>query len=801
MPPRLNPAEAAAYIAAVQEQARIDAENRIKSGEIAAAMVALEKEQQTVQIITAISTAQNTNIVVNPVVSTAATPVNGSTDSDFTQANTRDVKCFEAGLAKKKYVQYVNNKLAFNSEVSSSGNGCVSDRPAGFVVERGKSADTGLVVDGDCYDESGINVSNEPTHVLYNSKSMNRLINDKSCLSYNSDGSFQKVAQTPTFDFASGWSFEDNMLITNRDRKKAIRVNGESLEVADKKTGNLEFLWEREGGEFRNLKTNKCMNIGQMKVTPCVGSVRHTRWDYVDNKLLKNKRTERCLDSNGTSVYMSGCSIDNSFQHWSIEDNGGIVKHVTSGKCLAQKENNFKTEFEMIDCKCEGIVPGEASEKSYLDYVNNFAGACRVDDWGYDKTGTACLYMASQNSDLMDRFMMWCDKNQKNESVNKYCIEFMKYNDLLQYYSRMCSEDNGVGEKPLCIKVALDSDTLILDNKARDFVKIKWDEAMYKSCEKGMTFTKTDKDAKKFSWKYTVNDVDEQCLDNWTFRDTSSTPAIDIMVQKTTSLGDSGYWCPTTNGDKDFRLNCASHTKTLNFLKTESTYMSYNGVWKEEGANTDLPFRLYKAFIFRKDKSIDTWRTHIRNEFKVVDSNKDKIHFAYFSLFYGGFPIRVNTNTPFKVRFYSLNGKNYIYKESNYDGVKKARVTMTARGPTGAEPGFDIIQAPYRDYFVMIGGVKKKIANTSNYYYLLVTDVGVVHGIKSDGTKEIITPVSPFQNKNIAKAITSITDNYYVAFILFLVIIVVTMYSTNIFKVFRNNSKVSDGLSFRGFKN
>lgn len=770
MPPKLNRTQADAYIAAVQQQAAINAENARIAAEIAAATAEQKRIDDAKKAADALAAAQSAStptVTTTPATTTTTTTSSTPAATVLSEDEKRNINCFNAGIAKKNYVQYVNNKLTFNSNVTSSGNGCISDRPADFIVERGKSADVGLIADGDCYDESGINVSNEPTHVLYNSKSMNRLVNDNSCLSYNSDGSFNKVSQTPTFDFAAGWSFENNMLITQRDRNKAIRVNGENLEVADKQPGNLEFLWEREGGEFRNLKTNKCMNIKQMKVTPCVGSVRHTRWDYIDNKLLKNRRTGKCLDSNGTAVYTGNCSIDNGYQHWSIENNGSIIKH-SSGKCLAQSDNNSKTELGLVDCKCEGITPGENSEKSYLDYINRFAAACQINEWGYNKTGDACLYMATQNYQILDKLLAWCDKNQKNESVNKYCFEFMKYNDLLQYYSRMCSEDNGVGEKPICIKIAVDSDTLILDEKAREFIKIKWDDAMYKSCEKGMIFTKADKDAKKFSWKYTVNDIDEECLDNWTFRDTSVTPVVDTIIKKTTSMGDNGYWCPVYSGNNDPRLNCSSHNKILNFLKTESKYNSYNSLWKEEGANTELPLRLYKKFVFRSDASLDTWRTYIRNEFKVNSSNKDSLHFAYFALFYGGFPIKVNPVTPFGVRYYSLNGKNYIYKESNYEGVKVARVTMTPKGPTGATPGFDVVVPPYREYFVVVDGVKKKITNTSNYYYLLASDSGTVYGIKQDGSKEVITPVSPFDNKED-------NNDYSTAFILLLIILVVAV--------------------------
>jgi hypothetical protein len=753
----------------------------------AAAQVAAQEAQEAAMAMP-IESAPIEAVSVNkpaivPSISYVSPTINTPTVTTFTQASDINVKCFEANKAKKDYIQYTNNKLAFNSSVSSNGTGCLSDRPTNFLVKRGVRG-SGFDADGNCNDYSGINISNEPTHIRYDDKSGNRLLNTQTCVVYDANG-LRKAAETAVFDFTSGWSYENNMLIPKSDRNKALMVNDDnSISINDKQTNNLKFLWEREGNEFRNLKTNKCLNVGSMNVTECVGPTRHTRWDYLDNKLLKNRLTNKCISSDGKTVSIQNCNINDSSQRWSIENNGNIVKH-SSGTCLAQKLNNSKTELYMADCTCTGIIPGEESEQSYLNYVNNFAGGCNVDNWGYDKVDDSCLYIASQNYQILDKLIKWCDKNQDNQSVNKYCMEFMKYNDMLQYYSRFCSEENGVGEKPLCVKIATDSDVLILDDKARDFIKIKWDEAMYKSCENGMVFTKKNKDENKFRWKYTVNEMDEECLTNWTFRDEGVTPSVDTIISKTTSMGDTGYWCPIVNGSDDPRLNCASHSKTLNFLKNESKYSLYNDIWKEEGAGTELPFRLYKKFVFTTNASSETWRTYIRNEFKVTDQNIDKIHFAYFALFYGGFPIRVSADAPFGPRYYSLNGKNFIFKESNYGGVKVARVTNTPKGPTGLTPGYDIIVAPYRDYFANINGVKKKLTDINSNYYLFVSNDGKVKGVTRSGVKTDINITSPFENKDIE------TDHYNNTWFFILILIIVYIFSIVIkFKLFAfNNNK------------
>ena len=70
--------------------------------------------------------------------------------------------------------------------ISKSGYGCITDRPSNYISSDG-TVKSGLNIDGDCNDNAGENLSNEPTHILYNNDvaKLDRLRNGKKCLTYD----------------------------------------------------------------------------------------------------------------------------------------------------------------------------------------------------------------------------------------------------------------------------------------------------------------------------------------------------------------------------------------------------------------------------------------------------------------------------------------------------------------------------------------------------------------------------------------------------------------------------------------
>ena len=362
-------------------------------------------------------------------------------------------KCFDISKSNNSSVFYSNNKLAFRSGYSKSGYGCISDRPSNYISADGSSK-IGLSTDADCNDNAGENLSNEPTHLLYNDDDSNlkRLRNGKNCLTYDNDKKkLNLVDKTGTLDLTTGWDYTDDKHLCSDvtfSGDQCLKVNDDgsvSVETRPRKSDqiNMSFVWSKEGNEMKNVKTNKCLDINNKKVVDCVGPVRHLRWEY-DNGLLRNKRTNSCLDSNGSSVYASPCDKNNVFMQWDLTNNGTKIKHRNSKKCLSEKQTNGKTELYMEDCDCsDKIKAGHPSEKGYRDYLDKINNTCKnVTNWGYDSVGIDCLELAYQNNNLMNNFIKWCDIKQSNASVNKYCMEFLKYSDLIQYYSRFCTEKN-----------------------------------------------------------------------------------------------------------------------------------------------------------------------------------------------------------------------------------------------------------------------------------------------------------------------------------------------------------------------
>jgi hypothetical protein len=65
----------------------------------------------------------------------------------------------------------------------------------------------------------------------------------------------------------------------------------------------------------------------------------------VKYNLINQTSLNRCLDSNGTDIYFSGCQSTNDYQKWNIEN--GAIKHKVSGKCL----DGNGTKFYLSGCQ------------------------------------------------------------------------------------------------------------------------------------------------------------------------------------------------------------------------------------------------------------------------------------------------------------------------------------------------------------------------------------------------------------------------------------------------------------------
>lgn len=699
-------------------------------------------------------------------------------------SDTEYKKCFDINKSNNNSVFYNNNKLAFRSGISKSGFGCISDRPSNYISSDG-TGKSGLNTDGDCNDNGGENLSNEPTHILYNNDvaKLDRLRNGKKCLTYDDTKKvLNTVDATGTLDLTTGWEHtKDKHLCSyvSFSLDQCLKVNDDgsvSVETRPKRSDptNMSFVWSKEGNELKNVKTNKCLDINNKKVIDCVGPVRHLRWEF-DNGLLKNKRTKKCLDSNGSSVYTGGCSQSNPFMKWDLINNGTKIKHRSSNKCLSEKADNGKTVLYMEDCDCsDKIQVGQPSEKGYRDYLDRLDGSCKnLTNWGYDSASVNCLEMAYENNNLMNNFIKWCDSKQNNASVNKYCMEFLKYGDLIQYYSRFCTEKNNDVLKPICARIVKDNEQLMIDDTTREFIKIRWDEAMMNACNKALIFSEDNKKKNTFKWKYTTNENDSDCLVKWTYLSADGSKQ---LVERISSAGDTGFWCPIASGKDDPLLKCSSHIKTA-ILRSEGTYVTVNDIWKDLGGRTDLPIRLYKKLVLLYDKDWKGMRSYIINNF--VSNGSNNIHLANFILFYAGAPVKIEDKTPTDVKYFSSNGDNYIVKTSNYD----RSTSYTAQGTVEKFPDIK--------YNVFVKDVKYSVSPPLENLSF-VDNNGSIVSIKSNGSILNHTLISSFGNP-LDSIISEVSMHKYWYYILFIIaVLVFTLFKESFLNIFKKKSSVSN---------
>ncbi|MEU3521201.1 ricin-type beta-trefoil lectin domain protein [Streptomyces sp. NPDC006654] len=135
--------------------------------------------------------------------------------------------------------------------------------------------------------------------------------------------------------------------------------------------------WNTSISEIKNGHTGKCLSGSGRTVSqetcglPVSGGVRSTDWDFYDNenslvKLVRNKATGLCLDTNGTNVYLSGCTTSDPGQLWvvntcdqvlgSLTYNRDLVGWNTGGVSLESDKTG--TDYDKIVWRVSGFPTG-----------------------------------------------------------------------------------------------------------------------------------------------------------------------------------------------------------------------------------------------------------------------------------------------------------------------------------------------------------------------------------------------------------------------------------------------------------
>lgn len=585
--------------------------------------------------------------------------------------------CFNLANDRKEFVGYRNNKLYYNAEgIRNQAVSCLAHRPAGFVLGSGhalpgeqlRAATTTEGDDNLCDDNSYSYRRNMPTAAVLQDGTL--FGTEGKCLVKNDSHALVNVGSKGKLDLTSVWVMDSST--TNGQNR--LRVGDRCMQVSNNAAvddvtmakcspggeSDMGQQWLNEGTEIRSLLKNKCLNTKTMKVQTCVGSAPPNKWEF-SGKLLVNKATGKCLDSNGSAVYTGGCASGNGFQHWTLEHGGTKVRH-SSGKCLKRRFNEIKnanstpyteTELYLDKCDCsEDLASNATLSNQYTELVRAGVADCaNATSFGYNTPAGKCVNFVYDNPAIMANYLKWCEANQSNAAISRQCTSSMA-RDPLSSFNALCQSGQAILTKPMCTAMLDARTTLTMSKEDQQYISDRYSEALSEHCSK--EFTLDDAGIAKVTKKYTtdVTGDDEGCLSNWTYRRPDNTT---MVVKSATNIGDTSYWCRKASGVDDPLFKCHMAVNQGD-LKRELDYTSLNAIWKALGASRDLPLRVYKRYTVGSaasrlaDGSLDLTKTRAGMKSKEFDVLSETTPDTQIFWVFGSF--RVNNARP----VYSENG-------------------------------------------------------------------------------------------------------------------------------------------------
>ena len=264
--------------------------------------------------------------------------------------------------------------------------------------------------------------------------------------------------------------------------------DGTGITVTDAKLDNYYLL--------QQAKSNKCVennNDENIFLNTCDTNNNNQYWSNNYN-LLKNKKSGKCLDSDGTNFYFNNCDKNNSYQNF-IKERGEInnlYKHKSSGKCLDGDYNGNSDKKQIYFNNCNSY---NTNQNWYLDAntVQQYTPPTVIKDpYGYNlfkfSQNSMCLDIDNNNNLLLNN----CDENLpsqlwsnvdnliKNKKTNK-CLSvntniyddnvflndcnindnYQKFTKIKKNYGNQFRFSNGNGNKAGCLNgnVRLDACT------------------------------------------------------------------------------------------------------------------------------------------------------------------------------------------------------------------------------------------------------------------------------------------------------------------------------------------------------
>lgn len=568
-------------------------------------------------------------------------------------------------------VKFNGEKLYFDvpTSVNNTKFSCIEVLPNGYIQEDGSvSQSTHMYagVNNGCDDNSLVHLNNLPTSLVYDPTATSanaspiRSVTDGTaqCLILNttvsepfvySDSRYSNKLKT----IFPRWEFTLESRLKAGDYVLTTLDNGE-LALDSATSGDTVFQhWSYDKSHLRNIGKNMCINprLTKPSLVPCDSQVSPTLWEYTNKNQFRHKLTGQCLDGDGTNVYLwNSCVEGNPYQTWYVLNSGNKIKHKASGKCLKANVTSAGVGFGFKTCTCDTPV----SDTEYTSYVDSKTKGCStISNWGYDGEDPSCINYIFESDKLMDKFLTWCDTNKGNDPINKLCMSSMRAGTLLSYYSRSCNTGADVLTKKVCTEL-LNTNMTSVDEKTRDYMRIKYDDALESYCADKMVIKEGEVSTK--SRLYTTNWEDSRCLGNWVYQKKDGSKQ---TVKLVSNIEDTNFWCLKASGADDPLYNCYIASGFATIYSTDG-YIAYNKLWRDEGARRSLPIRLYKLLALKFSASATRDAdiiAYIRSTYKSTTS----IHPADALLFYNGYPLFTSDNSDPSFKVYSENGQYKLY--------------------------------------------------------------------------------------------------------------------------------------------
>ena len=361
---------------------------------------------------------------------------------------------------------------------------------------------------------------------------------------------------------------------------------------------------------LQHSKSNYCLKFpppemdavnDKIKKLACSNTIPEFKWRRTGDMITKGTGEVKCMDSNGTSIYLNKCDPDNSYQKWSFE--GRKIIHNKSGKCLTVVDGD--SNAKLVDCSCKYDLDRNTDDfrTKYIDLVKQKYNNCKnKENLNYNNIDD-CNDLLIYNDTMSMKFVNWCVDNDSNVQATDYCIDALQANKYLDIYnSKECSKQNNIMNNKYCSSFLKKK----LDDKERElYNKITYDTILNKWCSDTNKFISGNE-----NWKYTDKPYDKDCLNNWNYYSRDGVNIIESNIPNITSLNNTKTWCATrSNSDDNAKCN---YLNSRNNYINKDNYNELNTYWKQTGCLSELPIPLFLKVM---NMEIDEQKTYLKTNF------------------------------------------------------------------------------------------------------------------------------------------------------------------------------------------